>query len=35
MGTMIPVDGEITDGQALINESGFTGEPLSKAVGKG
>ena len=34
MGTMIPVDGEITDGQALINESSFTGEPLSKAVGK-
>lgn len=34
MGTMIPVDGEIIDGQALINESSFTGEPLSKAVGK-
>jgi len=29
---MIPVDGEIVKGEALVNESSFTGEPLSKAV---
>lgn len=34
-GSMIPIDGEITKGTALINESSFTGEPLSKAVGAG
>jgi len=32
-GAMIPVDGEIVLGEALINESSFTGEPLSKMVG--
>lgn len=35
MGSMIPVDGEVIDGEALINESSFTGEPLSKEVRKG
>lgn len=31
-GAMIPVDGEILKGEAMVNESSFTGEPLSKAV---
>lgn len=31
-GAMIPIDGEIIDGEAMINESSFTGEPLSKHV---
>lgn len=31
-GAMIPIDGEITSGEAMINESSFTGEPLSKHV---
>lgn len=28
-GTMIPVDGKVTGGEALVNESSLTGEPLS------
>lgn len=32
MGTAIPVDGEVTKGEASVNESSMTGEPL--AVGK-
>lgn len=34
-GSVIPVDGEIADGEAYINESSMTGEPLaaSKSVG--
>lgn len=28
-GSVIPVDGEITDGEAFINESSMTGEPLA------
>ena len=31
-GQMVPVDGEIQAGEAMINESSFTGEPLSKHV---
>lgn len=31
-GSMVPIDGEIVDGEALVNESSFTGEPLSKRV---
>ena len=31
-GSMIPIDGEIVDGEAMVNESSFTGEPLSKRV---
>lgn len=31
-GAMIPIDGEITSGEAMVNESSFTGEPLSKHV---
>lgn len=27
-GAMIPVDGEVTEGEALVNESSMTGEPL-------
>lgn len=34
MGSMIPIDGEVVDGEAMINESSFTGEPLSKHVRK-
>lgn len=34
MGSMIPIDGEVVDGEAMINESSFTGEPLSKHVKK-
>ncbi len=29
MGSVIPVDGEITEGEAYINESSMTGEPLA------
>lgn len=35
MGSMIPIDGEVVNGEAMINESSFTGEPLSKAVKAG
>ncbi len=28
-GSVIPVDGEVTDGEAYVNESSMTGEPLS------
>ena len=31
-GSMVPIDGEIVDGEAMVNESSFTGEPLSKRV---
>ena len=31
-GSMVPIDGEIIDGEAMVNESSFTGEPLSKHV---
>ena len=31
-GSMVPIDGEIIDGEAMVNESSFTGEPLSKRV---
>lgn len=31
-GSMVPIDGEIIKGEAMINESSFTGEPLSKPV---
>lgn len=31
---MIPIDGEVVDGEAMINESSFTREPLSKHVKK-
>lgn len=34
-GSMVPVDGEVIDGEAMINESSFTGEPLSKMVKEG
>lgn len=34
MGSMIPIDGEVVDGEAMINESSFTREPLSKYVKK-
>ena len=34
MGSMIPIDGEVVDGEAMINESSFTGEPLSRHVKK-
>ena len=34
MGSMIPIDGEVVDGEAMINESSFTREPLSKHVKK-
>lgn len=33
-GSMIPINGEVVDGEAMINESSFTGEPLSKHVKK-
>ncbi len=33
-GSMIPVDGEIEDGEAMVNEASFTGEPLSRRVKK-
>lgn len=33
-GSMIPVDGEIDDGEAMVNEASFTGEPLSRRVKK-
>ena len=32
---MVPVDGEVVNGEAMINESSFTGEPLSKMVKQG
>lgn len=35
LGSMIPIDGEIVEGDAMINESSFTGEPLSKHVSIG
>ena len=31
-GSMVPIDGEIIDGEAMVIESSFTGEPLSKRV---
>lgn len=34
-GTMVPIDGEVVSGNAMINESSFTGEPLSKPVEEG
>lgn len=34
-GSMVPIDGEVIDGEAMINESSFTGEPLSKMVKEG
>ena len=34
-GTLVPIDGEIVKGNALINEASFTGEPLSKPVEAG
>lgn len=34
-GSMVPVDGEVVNGEAMINESSFTGEPLSKMVRQG
>lgn len=34
-GSMVPIDGEVVDGEAMINESSFTGEPLSKMVKEG
>lgn len=34
-GSMVPVDGEVMNGEAMINESSFTGEPLSKMVRQG
>ncbi|MDR1626703.1 MAG: heavy metal translocating P-type ATPase [Spirochaetia bacterium] len=34
-GGMIPVDGEVTQGNALVNESSMTGEPLSAARSAG
>lgn len=35
MGNMIPVDGEVVSGEAMINEASFTGEPLSKRAAFG
>ena len=34
-GSIIPVDGEVTDGQAEVNEASMTGEavPVSKTLG--
>ena len=32
MGSMIPVDGQIVKGEAMVNEASFTGEPLSRHV---
>lgn len=34
MGSMIPIDGEIENGEAMVNEASFTGEPLSRRVVK-
>ena len=34
MGAMIPIDGEVVDGEAMVNEASFTGEPLSRRVVK-
>lgn len=34
-GSMVPVDGEVVNGEAMINESSFIGEPLSKMVKQG
>ena len=34
-GSMVPVDGEVVNGEAMVNESSFTGEPLSKMVKQG
>ena len=34
-GVMIPVDGEVWEGEALVNESSLTGEPLPVMRGKG
>jgi Cu2+-exporting ATPase len=34
-GSMIPVDGEVEEGNALVNESSMTGEPLSAARSAG
>jgi Cu2+-exporting ATPase len=33
-GSMIPVDGKVEEGTALVNESSMTGEPLSAARGR-
>lgn len=33
-GSMVPIDGEVLEGEAMVNESSFTGEPLSKMVKK-
>lgn len=34
MGAMIPIDGEVVDGEAMVNEASLTGEPLSRRVVK-
>ena len=34
-GSMVPADGEVVNGEAMINESSFIGEPLSKMVKQG
>lgn len=34
-GSMVAVDGEVVNGEAMINESSFIGEPLSKMVKQG
>ncbi len=34
-GSIIPVDGEVTDGEANVNESSMTGEPLAVMKSKG
>ncbi len=34
-GTMIPVDGEVFDGEAMVNEASMTGEPLPVLRAKG
>ncbi len=30
MGSMVPIDGEVIDGEAMVNESSFTGEPSNQ-----